>query len=135
MKKIPKQIEVGLDPQKGFTQVNKNRDVEDGIRGQVMHLNPPPNGEEGPRRNRKRENRGPEEHKEGKHQIRFPPHEEKTPPRIYANGSRSEVEEDDSLPDSTDESRYTYSTSTHGPLSHLQRRRPPSPSKQISLAP
>ena len=41
MKEVLKQIEVGLDPQKGFTQVNKNRDVEDGIRGQVMHLNPP----------------------------------------------------------------------------------------------
>ena len=41
MKEILKQIKVGLDPHKGFTQVNKDRDVEDGIRGQVMHLNPP----------------------------------------------------------------------------------------------
>ena len=41
MKEILKQIKVGLDPHKGFTQVNKDRDVEDGIRGQVMQLNPP----------------------------------------------------------------------------------------------
>ena len=41
MKEILKQVEVGLGPQKGFTQVNKDRNVEDGIRGQVMHLNPP----------------------------------------------------------------------------------------------
>jgi len=41
MKEILKQIEVGLDPQEGLTQVDKDRDVEDGIRGQVMHLNPP----------------------------------------------------------------------------------------------
>ena len=41
MKEILKQIEMGLDPPKGFTQVDKDRDVKDGIRGQVMHLNPP----------------------------------------------------------------------------------------------
>ena len=41
MKKVLKQIKMGLDPQEGFTQVDKDRDVKDGIRGQVMHLNPP----------------------------------------------------------------------------------------------
>ena len=40
MKEILKQIEVGLNPQKGLAQVDKDRDMEDGIRGQVMHLNP-----------------------------------------------------------------------------------------------
>jgi len=40
MKEILKQIKVGLNPQKGLAQVDKDRDVEDGIRGQVMHLNP-----------------------------------------------------------------------------------------------
>jgi len=32
MKKILKQIEVGLDPQKGFTQVDKDRDVKTELR-------------------------------------------------------------------------------------------------------
>ena len=41
MKEILKQIKVGLNSQKGLAQVDKDRDVEDGIRGQVMHLNPP----------------------------------------------------------------------------------------------
>ena len=41
MKEILKQVEVGLNPQEGFTQEDKDRDVKDGIRGQVMHLNPP----------------------------------------------------------------------------------------------
>ena len=41
MKEILKQVEVGLDPQKGFTQVNKDRNMQDGIKGQVMHLKPP----------------------------------------------------------------------------------------------
>ena len=41
MKEILKQIEVRLNPQEGLTQVDKDRDVQDGIRGQVMHLNPP----------------------------------------------------------------------------------------------
>ena len=40
MKEILKQVEVGLNPQEGFTQVDKDRDVKDEIRGQVMHLNP-----------------------------------------------------------------------------------------------
>ena len=41
MKEILEQIEVGLNPQKGLAQVDKDRGMEDGIRGQVMHLNPP----------------------------------------------------------------------------------------------
>ena len=41
MKEILKQVEVRLDPQKGLAQVNKDRNVEDGITGQVMHLNLP----------------------------------------------------------------------------------------------
>ena len=32
---------MGPDPQEGFTQVDKDRDVKDEIKGQVMHLNPP----------------------------------------------------------------------------------------------
>ena len=126
MKEILKQIKVGHDPQKGFTQVDKDRDMKDGIRGQVMHLNPLSN-EGGLERNQKQESQGPEEHEEGKQQIHFFPHEEKTPPRIHANGSLFEVGEDDSQPDSKGGSRHTYSTSTHGPPPHLRRRRPPSP--------
>ena len=41
MEEILKQIKVGLDPQKSFTKMDENRDVENGVRGQVMHLNPP----------------------------------------------------------------------------------------------
>ena len=62
MKEILKQIKVGHDPQKGFTQVDKDRDVRDGIRGSDA-LEPPSN-KEGHERNQKRENRGPEEHEE-----------------------------------------------------------------------
>src|SRR6185437_10207114 len=40
MEEVLKKIEVGFDPQKGFTKMNKNQDVKDRIRGQVMHLNP-----------------------------------------------------------------------------------------------
>ena len=83
---------MGLNPQESFTQMNKDRDVKDGIRGQMMHLNPSM-VKEAPEEIRQ-ENRGPEEHKEGKQQIRPFPHEEKTPPRIYANGSRSKAKED-----------------------------------------
>jgi len=43
MKEILKLVEVGLDPQKGLAQVNKDINVEDRIRGQVKHLNPPSN--------------------------------------------------------------------------------------------
>ena len=32
---------MGFNPQKSLAQMNKNRDIKDGIRGQVMHLNPP----------------------------------------------------------------------------------------------
>jgi len=32
---------VGFNSQNGLAQVDKDRDVEDGIRGQVMHLKPP----------------------------------------------------------------------------------------------
>ena len=41
MEEIPKQIEVRLNPQESFAKMNKNRDVENGVRGQMMHLNPP----------------------------------------------------------------------------------------------
>ena len=41
MKEILEKIKVGLNPQKSFTQMNKDRDVKSRIRGQVMHLNPP----------------------------------------------------------------------------------------------
>ena len=42
MEKTSKKIEVGLDPQESFTEMDKDRDVKNGTRGQVMHLNPPP---------------------------------------------------------------------------------------------
>ena len=32
---------MGLDPQESFTEMDKDRDVKNRIRGQVMHLNPP----------------------------------------------------------------------------------------------
>ena len=41
MKEILEKIEVGLDPQESFTKMNKDRDVKNRIRGQVMHLDPP----------------------------------------------------------------------------------------------
>ena len=41
MEEILKQIEVGLNPQKSFTKMDEDRDVENGVWGQVMHLNPP----------------------------------------------------------------------------------------------
>ena len=41
MKEILKKIKVRLNPQESFTQMNKNRNVKNEIRGQVMHLNPP----------------------------------------------------------------------------------------------
>ena len=40
MKEILEQIKVGLNPQESFTKMDKDRDVKDGIRGQMMHLNP-----------------------------------------------------------------------------------------------
>ena len=39
MEKISEKIEVGLDPQESFTEMDKDRDVKNGNRGQVMHLN------------------------------------------------------------------------------------------------
>jgi len=41
MEEILKQIKVGLDPQKSLAKMDENRDVENRVRGQVMHLNPP----------------------------------------------------------------------------------------------
>ena len=41
MKEILEQVEVGLDPQESFTKMDKDRDVKNRIRGQVMHLKPP----------------------------------------------------------------------------------------------
>ena len=41
MEEILKQIKVGLNPQESFAKMEKNRYVENGVRGQVMHLNPP----------------------------------------------------------------------------------------------
>ena len=41
MKEILNKVEVGLNPQKSFTKMDKDRDVKNRIRGQVMHLNPP----------------------------------------------------------------------------------------------
>ena len=41
MEEILKQIKVGLDPQKSLTKVEENRNVENGVRGQVMHMKPP----------------------------------------------------------------------------------------------
>ena len=41
MKEILKQIEVGLDPQDGLAQMDKDRNMKDRIWGQVMRLDPP----------------------------------------------------------------------------------------------
>ena len=41
MKEILEKIEVGLDPQESFTEMDKDRDVKNRIRVQVMHLNTP----------------------------------------------------------------------------------------------
>jgi hypothetical protein len=41
MEEILKQIKVGLNPQESFAKMDKDRDVKNGICGQVMHLNPP----------------------------------------------------------------------------------------------
>ena len=40
MEKITKEIPVGLDPKKGFTKMNKDRNVQNGIWIQMMDLNP-----------------------------------------------------------------------------------------------
>ena len=52
-----------------------------------------------------------------------------------SNGSRFGIEEDAPPLDPRDESRYTYSTSTHGFPLHLRQLRPPFPSQQTSSAP
>ena len=41
MEEILEKIKVGLNPQESFTEVDKDRDTKNRIRGQVMHLNPP----------------------------------------------------------------------------------------------
>ena len=41
MEEVLEKIKVGLNPQESITQMNKDRDVNNRIRGQVMHLNPP----------------------------------------------------------------------------------------------
>ena len=40
MEEVLEKIEVGLNPQESFTEIDKDRDVKNRIRGQVMHLNP-----------------------------------------------------------------------------------------------
>ena len=107
MKKVLKHIEVAFNPHKGLAQVDKDGNVEDRVRGQVMHLNPPIMNQ-ATEKNQKQENRGPEEHEEEKQQIRSLPHKQRTPQRIHANGSCSGAEEDDSQPDSEDGSPRTY---------------------------
>jgi hypothetical protein len=41
MEEVLEKIKAGLNPQEIFTQINKDRDVKNRIRGQMMHLNPP----------------------------------------------------------------------------------------------
>ena len=41
MEEILKQVEVGLNPQESFAKMDKDRDMKNGIWGQMMHLNPP----------------------------------------------------------------------------------------------
>ena len=41
MKEILERIKVGLNPQKNLAKMGENRNMENGVRGQVMHLNPP----------------------------------------------------------------------------------------------
>ena len=41
MKEILEQIKIGFDPQESFTKMNEDGDMQNRIRGQVMHLNPP----------------------------------------------------------------------------------------------
>ena len=85
MKEVLEQIEVELNPQESFTEMDKDRDVKNRIRGSSDALEPP-NDEVGPERNQKPENRGHEEQKEEKQQTHFLPHEEKTPHLNVSNG-------------------------------------------------
>jgi len=41
MEKMLEKIKMGFDTQKCFTKMYKNRNMKDGIRGQMMNLNPP----------------------------------------------------------------------------------------------
>ena len=41
MEEILEKIKVGLNPQESFAKMDKDRDIKNGIRGQVTHLNPP----------------------------------------------------------------------------------------------
>ena len=41
MEEVLEKIKVGLKPQESFTQMNRDRDVKNRIRGQVVHLDPP----------------------------------------------------------------------------------------------
>ena len=41
VEEVLEKIKMGFDPQKSFTKMDKNRNVKDRIRGQVMRLNPP----------------------------------------------------------------------------------------------
>ena len=41
MKEKLENIKVGLNPQKSLTKMDENRNMENGVRGQVMHLNTP----------------------------------------------------------------------------------------------
>ena len=41
MKEILERIKVGLNPQKSLANMDENRNMENGVRGQVMHLNTP----------------------------------------------------------------------------------------------
>jgi hypothetical protein len=131
MEEILEQIKVRLDPQESLAEMNKDRNMKNRIRGQVMHLNTP-NDEEDLGRNQKWENRGLEEHEDEKQQIHPPPHEEKTPHQISSNGSHFGVEEGAPLQDQIDGNRYTYSISTHGFPRHPRQLHPPSHSQQIS---
>ena len=40
MEKMLEKIKIGFDPQKGFANMYKNRNMKDGIGGQMMNLNP-----------------------------------------------------------------------------------------------
>ena len=102
---------MGFNPQKSLAQMNKNRDMQNGIRGQVMHLNPPMMKKD-LRRNQKQESRGLEEYGSGKQQIHSPPHAEKILYRISSNGLLSKVGGGDLPRDQEDGNQYTYLIST-----------------------
>ena len=41
MEEILEQIKMGLNPQESFAKMDEERNVENGVRGQMSHLNPP----------------------------------------------------------------------------------------------